>query len=170
MKYYLLIALLLVSIVAADHGICRPEKIEDFFEIFKNGLGGEKEVYDCVVKDGNDNTKIACAVDIPVLTDDAIVFKVKRNSNGSCNKRVCQSGNTRINSYLYRGGYPGQRVSVLDLKRYKIKDYHICHRYQYGNDHCDVNFDLISYEYYDNAGRDFFKFVTKVLEWKFSKK
>ncbi|OUM66265.1 hypothetical protein PIROE2DRAFT_6612 [Piromyces sp. E2] len=159
-----LITVIFVAIVSAGHGTCKPELLGSDF-LFKNGLGDEKRVYDCIVKDGNTDTKIACAVDIPILTDDAIVFKVRRNSNDKCDKTICKSGHTKTNSYLYEDGYPGKRTSVLDLKHNIISSYHILHRYTYNNEHCNVNFDLIDYDFYDSAGGDFATFVDKVLGW-----
>ena len=171
MKYYLLFTLyLLIKFVAASHGTCRPEHLVDGFKLYKLGLGDKKELYDCVVKDGNEITKIACAVDIPLLTDDAIVFKARRNTYGTCNKRVCENANTRINTYLYKPGYPGKSVSVLDIRHTDINIYHICQRYQLGNERCDVNFDLLGLEYYNKRGHDFYKFITEILGWPISKK
>jgi len=164
LHYYLICLTLLFQFITCDLEFCNPNElnVDRKFGISPEAfLHNNWKLYDCELF--KDDRILGCKVDRPVLKDDYVAFAVKKSKNGNCNSNVCTKG--KRESILYRHDKNGVvRANELEFTANgrKCTDYHICERFTYNGSTCDVNYQLVAYEYTDNANMNLAGWILKI--------
>jgi len=166
LHYYLICLTLLFHFIICDLELCNPNSL---YSDRKFGISPEAflhnnwKLYDCELF--KDDRIIGCKVDRPILKDDYVAFAVKKGKNGKCNTDVCTKG--RRETILWRHDRNGVvRANELEFTANgrKCSEYHICERFTYNGNTCDVNYQLVAYEYERNADVSLAKWISQIAK------